>query len=127
MIEIWVRSQDWLPIQEQQWGPWLSACTHTAAGPAMGGYVTLEKDTGSSSQWCVSSWASCLNELRGRPVTGVGVRSFGQCPERLGKLVTHSVLYFPTNKLSPARKLSVGSEQCWSGGWNDTVQAKYVI
>ena len=60
-------------------------------------------------------------------MTGVGVRSFGQCPERLGKLVTHSVLYFPTKKLSLARKLSVGSEQRWSGGQNDTVQAKCII
>lgn len=42
--------------------------------------------------------SSCLNEWRCRPVTGVGIRSFVQCPERLWKLVTHSVLYFPTKR-----------------------------
>ena len=71
--------------------------------------------------------ASCLHERRGRPVAGAGVSPLGSALKGWGSWSLTCSLFSYQNKLSLARKLSVGSEQCWSGGRNNTVQAKCVI
>lgn len=126
--QIWVRSQDWLPIQEQQWGPWLSACSHMAAGASHG----WELDSG---EWYWEFGPVACEFMATQGLAAYMSEGAGQWQE-LGSVLWavpwkageagHSLcsLFSYQNKLSLARKLSVGSEQCWSGGQNDTVQAK---
>ena len=54
--------------------------------------------------------ASCLHERRGRPVAGAGVSPLGSALKGWGSWSLTCSLFSYQNKLSLARKLSVGSE-----------------
>lgn len=46
------------------------------------------------------------------------------CPKRLGNLVTHPTILSLQGELLLAVRFILGTEQCWPGGWDDTVKMK---